>query len=120
MQSDKTMTKVKYEKLPLLSRPDAQVQNRAAGKVYIFGADDIAEEEINTDQSNEMDELRPRGKAVQNRALDRTEDDFFIEKVIKKGETLHSIALKYGCPVCNYIHTTVVSRQSICLFTISY
>ena len=98
------MTKVKYEKLSLLSRSDAQVQNRAAGKVYIFGADDIAEEEINTDQSTEMDELRPRGRTSKRRPKENTQEEFFIEKVIQEGETLHSIALKYGCPVCDILY----------------
>ena len=95
------MTKVKYEKLSMISQSGAQVQNRPDGKVYVFGADDIAEEEINTDQCLEMEELRPRGRAARSKPQEENRNnEVLIDKEIQPGETIQSIALKYGCPVC--------------------
>ena len=87
------------DRTPLLSK-GAQVQNTKATRVYVFGDADVAEDEIVDDQ--EMSELRPRGKARSHqkeiKALEAAEPQY-LERPIADGDTLQSVALKYGVQV---------------------
>ena len=82
----------------------AQVQNVKNAKVYVFGNDDLVEEEINTDHTSiEMPKIRSRGShdhfnnaSVHN---NRETDIFYLSHIIEDSDTLQSISLKYGCPV---------------------
>ncbi len=87
---------------------NAQVQNVKSAKVYVFGDADLAQDEmeINTDNTYEMSELRPRGRTRQQlRTADTQEDneDIFIEHKIEDGDTLQNISLKYGCQVIYFL-----------------
>ncbi|XP_074651198.1 lysM and putative peptidoglycan-binding domain-containing protein 3-like [Tubulanus polymorphus] len=88
---------------------DAEIQNVQSARMYVFGNDDQQLEEFGGGNSgeqttsNEMCELRPRkaGAVYKNGELTKVEngDVECVEREIKDGETLHSIALRYGCPV---------------------
>ena len=85
---------------------DGQVQNVKSARVYVFGDADLAEDEyeLNTNDALEMSnvstELRARGKTRQHlQAAEKKEEEVFIEREIEDGDTITSIALKYGCPV---------------------
>ncbi len=88
------------ERNPLLPK-DARVQNARTANVYVFGDADVEEEEIH-DDSHEMSEVRPRGNARSQRREKEppevTEPDY-IERSVAEGDTLQSVALKFGVPV---------------------
>lgn len=76
-----------------------QVQNKKSGRVYVFGDGDLDEEEI-LYEASELSEVRTRGKARHNQNEARRQEpqeESFIERDVCEGETLQSIALKYGC-----------------------
>ena len=81
-------------------RLPVQQQNVKSSRVYVFGADDVDEQEINTDRI-EMTEVRARGKARNHNLPKTVVDDVpqFINYQIKDGDTLQNIALKFACPV---------------------
>lgn len=72
-----------------------QVQNTKKGNVYVFGDDDVAEDEI---VEFEMDTVRARKAKHQNK---KQEEDCpsYIERRLTEDDTLQSVALQYGCPV---------------------
>ncbi|XP_005100404.1 lysM and putative peptidoglycan-binding domain-containing protein 3 [Aplysia californica] len=76
----------------------AQVQNVKAARVYVFGDDDIAEEEETVEF-----EMRSRGKGSSTPGsttfIEETPQVQYFEKEIQDGETLQAIALKYACQV---------------------
>ena len=82
-----------------------QIQNVKAAKVYVFGNDNVAEDE---NIEFEMPEMRSRHKVPSDKKatcfIEDTEtsiQDSYFEKEILDGETLQAIALKYACPVSN-------------------
>ena len=87
------------DRTPLLPK-DAQVQNKKSARVYVFGDANVAEDEIADD--HELSELRPRGKArTQRREIEAIEaaEPQYLERPIAEGDTLQSIALKFGVQV---------------------
>ena len=82
--------KVEYQRL------GAQVQNVKTSRVYVFGDEDIREDEDVVEF--EMDKIRSR-KGQKNHELPRETGSFFIERKIAEGDTLQSLSLLYGCPV---------------------
>ncbi|PVD19765.1 hypothetical protein C0Q70_20256 [Pomacea canaliculata] len=77
-----------------------QVQNVKAARVYIFGDDDIVEDDENDQTEFEMPEIRSRrGQQGIGSGGRLEEEKFYFEKEIVDGETLQSVSLKYACPV---------------------
>lgn len=75
---------------------EAQVQNIKKSRVYVFGDADIEEDEI---VEYEMSEMRSRNKRRKQKK--EKEEPFFFDRKITDGDTLQSLSLQFGCPVCN-------------------
>ena len=85
---------------PLLNHRDhGLVQNFQNARVYVFGEGDIEEEDV-FDANVEMSELRSRGGKRKDVETTVKEEESFLEREIADGDTIQSIALQYGCPVC--------------------
>ena len=92
-----------------------EVQNVQKGNVYVFGNADVTEEEINTENSIELPELRGRGKSKpHSNDVSRTRSENLltndeirigqtlykiVERNILPGDSLQVFALQYGVPV---------------------
>lgn len=86
-----------------------QVQNVKAARVYIFGDDDIVEDDENDQTEFEMPEIRSRrGQQGIGSGGRLEEEKFYFEKEIVDGETLQSVSLKYACPVSKNTHALCV------------
>lgn len=83
-------SEVEYQRL------GAQVQNVKKSNVFIFGDDDICEDEDVVEF--EMENIRSR-KAQRNHELPKESGSLFVERKIAEGDTLQSLSLLYGCPV---------------------
>lgn len=83
-------SEVEYQRL------GAQVQNVKKSSVYIFGDDDICEDEDIVEF--EMENIRSR-KGLKNHELRKEPSSLFIERKIAEGDTLQSLSLLYSCPV---------------------
>ncbi|XP_013379802.1 lysM and putative peptidoglycan-binding domain-containing protein 3 [Lingula anatina] len=85
-----------YRPLPT----DAQVQNVPDSRVYIFGDDDVKEDDLEQG-SVEMSQLRVRGAKSKDYHSLKAENDQpdYLEKEVSEGDTLQSLALQFGCPV---------------------
>ena len=77
-------------------RLGAQVQNVKKSNVYIFGDDDICEDEDVVEF--EMENIRSR-KGQRNHELPKETETLFVKRNIEDGDTLQSLSLRYGCPV---------------------
>ena len=78
-----------------------QVQNKKSARVYVFGNGDIDDEDV-LYESSELSEVRSRGKArqeINDARRQEPQEESFIERDVCEGDTLQSIALKYGCRV---------------------
>ncbi|KAH3843512.1 lysM and putative peptidoglycan-binding domain-containing protein 3-like [Dreissena polymorpha] len=75
-----------------------QVQNVKAGSVYVFGTDDIAE-----DESDDIVEfaMEPINRRKGGRQVDRGDHvgPLFVERKLGEEESLQSLSLQYGCPI---------------------
>lgn len=72
-----------------------EIQNVKKSKVYVFGDDDVAEEDV---VEFEMDTVRTRkGKKAVNQS--NCEIPSFVERRLTEDDTLQSVSLQYGCPV---------------------
>ena len=98
-----------YERLPTDEIP-AQVQNVKDARVYVFGESDVAEEEVNNDETLS---LRDRGKKKKQTPKEES-SEVLVDREISEGDTLRSLALKYGCPVS----TNMFSAMSVLLLVI--
>lgn len=78
----------------------AEIQNVKSSRVYVFGENDVEEEEINQDEI-ELSELRPRGKALRDQKQNgpETQEECYFEREISEEDSIRTIALKYGCQV---------------------
>lgn len=92
-----------------------EIQNVKKGNVYVFGNSDVTEEEINTENSIELSELRGRGKnKPHSNDVSRTRSENLlandeirigqtlykiVERNILPGDSLQVFALQYGVPV---------------------
>ena len=81
---------VEYQRL------GAQIQNVKKSNVYVFGDDDICEDEDVVEF--EMDSIRSRKR---QKRLDppKAPGSLFVERKVVEGDTLQSLSLQYGCPV---------------------
>ncbi|KAK7496863.1 hypothetical protein BaRGS_00011843 [Batillaria attramentaria] len=80
--------------------PRGQVQNVKAARVYVFGNDDVYEDDEQVEfEMPEMRARRGQQGAVGFTSEAQQEGETYFEKEIGDGDTLQSIALKYSCPV---------------------
>ena len=86
-QNDKN---VEYQRL------GAQVQNLKKSNVYVFGDDDICEDEDVVEF--EMEKIRSR-RGPKNHELPKDTGSLFVERKVAEGDTLQSLSLLYACPV---------------------
>ena len=77
------------------NRDHYQVQNVKSARVYVFGQDDVFEDDT-TDM--EMSDFRSRRSGTVKNAAD-TDEQVYFEKQLSKDDTLQSVALQYACPV---------------------
>ncbi|KAL8602237.1 hypothetical protein ACOMHN_022750 [Nucella lapillus] len=87
----------------VLTDRQGQVQNVKAARVYVFGEDNLVEDDNGETVEFEMPAIRARRGANEGgvsslQAADE-EEDVFYEKEIVEGETLQSLSLRYACPV---------------------
>ncbi|KAL4227791.1 peptidoglycan-binding [Mactra antiquata] len=72
-----------------------EIQNVKKSKVYVFGDDDVAEEDV---VEFEMDTVRARkGKKATTSSSD--DQPSFVERKLTEDDTIQSVSLQYGCPV---------------------
>lgn len=83
---------------------EAQVQNVKKSRVYVFGDADIEEDEI---VEYEMSEMRSRNKRRKQKK--EKEKPLFFDRKITDGDTLQSLSLQFGCPVCNNYWLSAIS-----------
>jgi len=74
----------------------AQVQNVKKSRVYVFGDTDIQEDEV---VEFEMSEVRSR-KGPKLVDPKEKEQPLYFEREIAEGDSLQSLSIQYGCPVC--------------------
>ncbi|XP_041369913.1 lysM and putative peptidoglycan-binding domain-containing protein 3-like [Gigantopelta aegis] len=72
-----------------------QVQNVKSARVYVFGQDNVVEDD---DTEMEMSDFRSRRGGSGKTAAEPNEPVYF-EKQLSKDDTLQSLALQYACPV---------------------
>lgn len=72
-----------------------EIQNVKKSKVYVFGDDDIAEEDV---VEFELNNVRTR-KGKSSTPAAQEEGPSFVERRLTEDDTLQSISLQYGCPV---------------------
>ena len=77
-------------------RLGAQVQNVKKSNVYVFGDDDVCEDDDVVEF--EMENIRSR-RAPRNHELPNETGALFVERKITEDDTLQSLSLQYGCPV---------------------
>lgn len=75
-----------------------QVQNIKAGSVYVFGTDDIAEDETDDIVEFAMEPIMRR-KGARQVERDDPAGPLFVERKLGEEESLQSLSLQYGCPV---------------------
>lgn len=95
-------SEVGYERL------GAQVQNIKNSNVYIFGDDDICEDEDVVEF--EMENIRSR-KGQRNHELPKETGALFVKRNIEDGDTLQSLSLRYGCPVAELKRVNNIIRD---------
>ncbi|XP_076465664.1 lysM and putative peptidoglycan-binding domain-containing protein 3-like [Babylonia areolata] len=88
----------------VLTDRQGQVQNVKAARVYIFGDDNVVDDDIDENVEFEMPSIRARrgqneGGGSSSIQQAEEEEDLFYEKEIAEGETLQNLSLKYSCPV---------------------
>ncbi|KAL5005034.1 hypothetical protein ScPMuIL_018490 [Solemya velum] len=74
----------------------AEVQNSTSSRVYIFGDNDIQEEDV---VEFELSEVRSRRAPPKEMELPGSREPIYFERQISEGDTLQSISLQYGCRV---------------------
>lgn len=73
-----------------------EVQNVKKSNVYVFGEDDLVEDDV---VEFEMSSVRSRReKRNQTTEIDNTPE--YVERKLTEDDTLQSVALQYQCPVC--------------------
>ena len=72
----------------------AQIQNSKKSKVYVFGNDEVCDDEV---VEYEMSAVRSR--KAPKMFEDEDNQPSFFEREITEGDTLRSISLQYGCQV---------------------
>lgn len=95
-------SEVEYQRL------GAQVQNVKKSNVYIFGDDDICEDEDVVEF--EMENIRSR-KGQRNHELPKETETLFVKRNIEDGDTLQSLSLRYGCPVAELKRANNIIRD---------
>ena len=83
---------------------DAQIQNTKSARVYVFGDEDVDEDEVYNEEL-ELPTMRSRGKTSPGESEKKKESAQMeiLERPILDGDTLQSIALKYRVPVRSYL-----------------
>lgn len=82
----------------------AQVQNVKKSNVYVFGDADVEEDEI---VEYEMSEMRSRNQRSKKKK--EKEEPLYFDRQITEGDTLQSLSLQFGCPVCIGIIATMLN-----------
>lgn len=77
----------------------AEVQNTASSRVYIFGENDVQEEDV---VEFELSDVRSRKGPSKEMGLSVSKEPIYFERQISEGDTLQSISLQYGCRVKPY------------------
>lgn len=72
-----------------------EIQNVKKSKVYVFGDDDVAEDDV---VEFEMNNVRTR-KGKNTPFLPADETPSYVERRLTEDDTLQSVSLQYGCPV---------------------
>lgn len=72
-----------------------EIQNVKKSKVYVFGDDDVAEDDV---VEFEMNSVRTR-RAKGSQSLPKQETPSYVERRLTEDDTLQSVSLQYGCPV---------------------
>ncbi|XP_045215419.2 lysM and putative peptidoglycan-binding domain-containing protein 3-like [Mercenaria mercenaria] len=72
-----------------------EVQNVKKSKVYVFGDDDVAEDDV---VEFEMNSVRTR-KGKGSHPVQKEDTPSFVERRLTDDDTLQSVSLQYGCPI---------------------
>nr|KAG5706571.1 hypothetical protein BaRGS_028742 [Batillaria attramentaria] len=96
----KVLKRKTWKKKSHLDTSMVAVQNVKAARVYVFGNDDVYEDDEQVEfEMPEMRARRGQQGAVGFTSEAQQEGETYFEKEIGDGDTLQSIALKYSCPV---------------------
>ena len=73
-----------------------EIQNVKKANVYVFGEDDLAEDDV---VEFEMANFRSRRDRRNQNHHDDDETPEYVERKLTEDDTLQSVALQYQCPV---------------------
>lgn len=88
----------------------AEVQNTKKSRVYVFGDADVKEDEV---VEFEMSDVRSRKGGTKPITRD-DDEEIYYEREITEGDTLRSLSLQYGCPVCEIQNHLVWRSRYFC------
>ncbi|WAR00903.1 LYSM4-like protein [Mya arenaria] len=75
-----------------------QVQNVKNARVFVFGDDDVEEDERNDVVEFDMQTIRGR-KGAKSQVDEDPGGPLFVERNLAEDDTLQSLSLQYGCPI---------------------
>lgn len=74
-----------------------EVQNVKKSNVYVFGEDDLAEDDVVEFEMSNVRSRKDRGNAKVE--SDDSDSPEYVERKLTEDDTLQSVALQYQCPV---------------------
>lgn len=74
-----------------------EVQNVKKSNVYVFGEDDLAEDDVVEFEMSNVRSRKDRGNVKVE--SDDSDSPEYVERKLTEDDTLQSVALQYQCPV---------------------